>query len=87
MLSEAKQCNDALSQAYAALHAEYVALKASQALGDQHGYPHLQPLELLMHGGGAVSLGLSSSSTCAVADGSETGLLHAYAPLNAGYSC
>lgn len=30
MLNDAKQRNDVLSQAYAALHAEYVALKASQ---------------------------------------------------------
>ncbi|KAL2167621.1 hypothetical protein VTG60DRAFT_1057 [Thermothelomyces hinnuleus] len=33
MLNEAKQRNDVLSQAYAALHAEYIALKSSQ-LGD-----------------------------------------------------
>ncbi len=37
MLSEAKQRNDVLGQAYASLHAEYVALKASQ-LKDQN-YP------------------------------------------------
>ncbi|KAL2159744.1 hypothetical protein VTH06DRAFT_2313 [Thermothelomyces fergusii] len=37
MLSEAKQRNDVLSQAYAALHAEYTALKSSQ-LGDT-SYP------------------------------------------------
>lgn len=30
MLNDAKQRNDVLSQAYAALHAEYVALKTSQ---------------------------------------------------------
>jgi AP-1-like transcription factor len=37
MLNEAKSRNDVLSQAYAALHAEYVALKAAQ-LKDQQSY-------------------------------------------------
>ncbi|KAK4113951.1 hypothetical protein N656DRAFT_608370 [Canariomyces notabilis] len=37
MLNDAKQRNDVLSQAYAELHAEYVALKASQL--KDHGYP------------------------------------------------
>ncbi|KAL2129886.1 hypothetical protein VTI74DRAFT_7178 [Chaetomium olivicolor] len=37
MLSNAKERNDVLSQAYAALHAEYIALKSSQ-ISDQN-YP------------------------------------------------
>lgn len=37
MLSEAKQRNDVLGQAYAALHAEYISLKTSQ-LKEQGGY-------------------------------------------------
>jgi AP-1-like factor len=35
MLDESKARNDMLSQAYAALHSEYVQLKASQDLEDQ----------------------------------------------------
>jgi len=37
MLNEAKQRNDVLGQAYANLHAEYVALKAAQL--KEQGYP------------------------------------------------
>jgi len=38
LLNDSKNRNDVLSQAYAALHAEYISLKTSQ-LHDQHGYP------------------------------------------------
>lgn len=51
MLNDAKQRNDVLSQAYAALHAEYVSLKSTQ-LGDPTSSYH-QPTTIdLTYGGG-----------------------------------
>lgn len=43
MLTDAKQRNDVLGQAYAELHSEYILLKTSQ-LKDQSGYPTEQQL-------------------------------------------
>ncbi len=43
MLSDAKQRNDVLSQAYATLHAEYVALKTSQLKEYQTELVYNQP--------------------------------------------
>lgn len=51
MLNETKQRNDVLSQAYAALHAEYIALKSSQ-LGDTT-YPPQQYDAGLLYSGSA----------------------------------
>ena len=48
LLDDAKQRNDVLSQAYAALHAEYVALKASQL--NEQSYP--QQYDVGPYGGG-----------------------------------
>ena len=50
MLNDAKQRNDVLSQAYAALHSEFVSLKASHLKDYQaelaYGHPHPPPMGL-----------------------------------------
>jgi len=67
MLNEARQRNDVLSQAYAALHAEYMALKNSQlAVGGDAGavpggYAQQQEQVELAYGtaiSGAIDFGL-----------------------------
>jgi AP-1-like transcription factor len=50
MLNEAKQRNDILGQAYAALHAEYVQLKASQFKDYQQQPPQMQQPDPLAYG-------------------------------------
>jgi hypothetical protein len=59
MLDDARQRNDVLSQAYTALEAEYVALKAFQttATTDDPGY-HPQPFDVSSYGRAPDNLGL-----------------------------
>lgn len=82
MLGDAKQRNDVLSQAYAALHAEYVALKASQQIGDPAAaYPQQQHPQygLAAYGGGPGAAGLTG------VEGLDMDLF-VYGDLSAGYT-
>ncbi|KAJ4306182.1 hypothetical protein N0V88_000978 [Collariella sp. IMI 366227] len=54
MLNDAKQRNDVLSQAYAALHAEYISLKSSP-ISEPQSYPQHYDLT---YGGTVPSMGL-----------------------------
>lgn len=86
MLSDAKQRNDMLSQAYAALHAEYVSLKSSP-IGDT-SYP---PQYSSMPYGGASSSSAPGSMGLNAAAGGVDGLegidMYVYGDLNtAGYT-
>ncbi|KAH6845080.1 hypothetical protein B0I37DRAFT_355591 [Chaetomium sp. MPI-CAGE-AT-0009] len=84
MLNDAKQRNDVLSQAYAALHAEYVSLKSSQ-MGET-SYP--QHYSSMPYGGAGSSapggLGLNAAPNV---DGLEPIDMFVYGDLNtAGYT-
>jgi len=86
MLTDAKQRNDVLSQAYAALHAEYVSLKSSQI--NDASYP---PQYSSMPYGGAGSssapgsMGLNAAASGV--DGLEGIDMYVYGDLNtAGYT-
>ena len=70
MLNDAKQRNDVLGQAYATLHAEYIALKTSQ-LKDQS-----YQAELAYH----PSMGLNGGSEGLDLD------MYVYSDMNNGYS-
>ncbi|KAK4657854.1 hypothetical protein QC762_201550 [Podospora pseudocomata] len=77
MLNDAKQRNDVLNQAYAALHAEYVSLRRSR-LEDQQ-YHHQQPD--LTYGNSHHGMGLEATGT----EGLDMELF-VYPDLNPGYS-
>lgn len=83
MLTDAQQRNDVLSQAYAALHAEYVALKSSSQLDDHHTY-HMP------YGGGGVPDmvgGLGTGAADGLVDGGGMDLfVYGAGDMNAGYS-
>jgi hypothetical protein len=69
MLNEAKQRNLVLSQAYAALHAEYVALKTSQMGGDSSsasGSPYHQPFDPSMVMPSPLPYGTTTTTTAAL---------------------
>jgi hypothetical protein len=85
MLSDAKQRNDVLSQAYAALHAEYVSLKSSQ-IGDASYPPQYSSMP---YGGAGSSSAPGSMGLNAVSgvDGLEGIDMYVYGDLNtAGYT-
>ncbi|KAK4156251.1 hypothetical protein C8A00DRAFT_41218 [Chaetomidium leptoderma] len=89
LLDDAKQRNDVLSQAYATLHAEYVALKTSE-ISDQ-SYPH-QQYDMMPYGSGAPN-GSSNGMGLNHHTGSVDGLdgsgmdMFVYSDLNAaGYT-
>ncbi|KAL2173217.1 uncharacterized protein P884DRAFT_281199 [Thermothelomyces heterothallicus CBS 202.75] len=77
MLNEAKQRNDVLSRAYAALHAEYTALKSSQ-LGDT-SYPQQFGAGLLYSGGTPVITPLNAAGGV---DGLEGLDVYAYGDMS-----
>jgi len=76
MLNDAKQRNDVLSQAYATLHAEYVALKTSQ-INDTH-YPQQYDVSY-----GAMPGGMSLNP--ATADGYDLDQF-VYGDMSTGYA-
>ncbi|KAK3301293.1 uncharacterized protein B0H64DRAFT_34883 [Chaetomium fimeti] len=84
MLTDAKQRNDVLSQAYATLHAEYVSLKSSQ-IGDT-SYP--QQFNSMPYGGpGSSAPGSLGLNATANVDGLEPIDMYVYGDLNtAGYT-
>ncbi|KAK4244921.1 hypothetical protein C7999DRAFT_16847 [Corynascus novoguineensis] len=77
MLNEAKQRNDVLSQAYATLHAEYIALKSSQ-MGDT-SYTQQFDGSVLYGSGDSVSMGLNAGSG---GDGFEAISMYGYGDMN-----
>jgi hypothetical protein len=74
MLNDAKQRNEVLSQAYAALHAEYVALRASQITD-----PAFRHQEYDLAYGAAPNMGISAG-----VDGLDMDVF-VYPGLNTGY--
>ncbi|KAK4033431.1 hypothetical protein C8A01DRAFT_40126 [Parachaetomium inaequale] len=84
MLDDAKQRNDVLSQAYAALHAEYVALKSS-GVGDSAGYP--SQFDSMPYGAAAAAaaggMGMGGGGAAA-ADGLEGMDMFVYGDLGSG---
>ncbi|KAG7288619.1 hypothetical protein NEMBOFW57_004973 [Staphylotrichum longicolle] len=78
LLNDAKQRNDVLSQAYATLHAEYVALKSSQI--SDTGYPPQYD----------VAYGAAPHNMAALGQGGvdplEMDSMFVYPDLNAGYT-
>ena len=85
MLSDAKQRNDVLSQAYAALHAEYVSLKSSQ-IGDASYPPQFNSMPYGAAGSSAPgSMGLNAGASGV--EGLEGIDMYVYGDLNAaGYT-
>ncbi|KAK4236435.1 AP-1-like transcription factor YAP1 [Achaetomium macrosporum] len=79
MLNDAKQRNDVLSQAYAALHAEYVALKASHVNDPNPSYP--QRYDLATYSGGASNMSVPTGA----ADGLDMNMF-VYNDMNTVYS-
>lgn len=85
MLNDAKQRNDHLSHAYAALHDEYVQLKTSQLKEQQHHHQQAQPQHhAAVYGNGAdlvfdpSMIGMASSNDRLDMD------LYVYTELNTG---
>ncbi|KAL2017632.1 hypothetical protein VTK56DRAFT_1900 [Thermocarpiscus australiensis] len=78
MLDDARKRNDVLSQAYAALHAEYVALKASP-LGN-HRYSQHHHAQVDLPYGAVPGMGLSGAGEGLDMD------LFGYGDMNTGYS-
>jgi hypothetical protein len=82
MLDDAKQRNDVLSQAYATLHAEYVALKSSSSIGDGAGYP--SQYDSMPYGAAAAAAGLGGAAGAGAGDGLEGMDMFVYGDLSAG---
>jgi hypothetical protein len=80
MLNDAKQRNDVLSQAYATLHAEYVALKASQASEPNPSYSQQRYDLQTTYSGGGANMGLPAG-----ADGLDMDMF-VYHDMNAAYT-
>jgi hypothetical protein len=77
MLNDAKQRNEVLTQAYATLHAEYVALKSSQ-IADPSSYPQHYDMA---YGTAPPAMGLTPG-----VDGLDMDLFVYSESVNAGYT-
>lgn len=80
MLNDAKQRNEVLTQAYATLHAEYVALKSSQ-ISDPSSGSYAQHYDMTY--GSAAGMGMNAGGGV---DGLDMDLYVYSDAVNAGYT-